>query len=71
MNEIVKIDKGVPLPTARRKYPWDEMEVGDSFFSPVGQATLMTQSRRRSDRKFTSCAVEENGVRGTRIWRVK
>jgi hypothetical protein len=28
----VELEKGVPLPVARQKYPYKEMEVGDSFF---------------------------------------
>jgi hypothetical protein len=27
-----KIEKNVPMPKGRAKYPWNEMEIGDSFF---------------------------------------
>ena len=42
---MLKIDKGVPIPEpvarkpnlgAQRKYPWIEMEVGDSFLVSLG-----------------------------------
>lgn len=32
----MKIEKGIPMPTGTKlpKYPWAEMEVGDSFVVP-------------------------------------
>jgi hypothetical protein len=73
---MIKLDKNIPLLRDPRgsavKYPWDEMEVGDSFFSPgrgaVGQGTI---HGRRHGRRYTSRQVEENGVPGVRMWRVR
>ena len=70
---IFKIEKGVPMPRngagGRTKYPWDKMEVGDSFFVPgtrnrgvnPGAASL-----RLSPKKFAMRKVDG----GTRIWRI-
>jgi hypothetical protein len=34
-NEQIKIEKGVPQPTyGKYKYPWADMDVGDSFLFP-------------------------------------
>ena len=33
---MITIEKGIPMPEQKRhaKYPWDQLEVGDSFFIP-------------------------------------
>ncbi len=83
----VKVDKGVPVPDARApgrpgKYPWEKMEVGDSFFvagcrsskSSRGSGTILNLSVPRArypDRKWVSRKVVEGGVTGVRVWRVK
>ena len=66
------IDKNVPLPakatTGRKsKYPFDLMEVGDSFFVPgkVRMASTVRQASRRLGRRFVW--NEETG--GARVWR--
>ena len=74
MSEI-KIDTGVPIEAnytngRPEKYPWRQMEVGDSFFAeemPLKRAsTYAWEAGRRTGRKF-ACRRQENGVR---IWRV-
>lgn len=67
----IKIDKGIPMPSfsGKRKYPWLEMEVGDSFLFPRGmtkagaRATSSSASRRYAPKKFRT--------KGNRCWRVK
>lgn len=69
-----EIDNDVPVPTTRSKYPFDEMEVGDSFFVSGGSKLTLRKMRSASnwatkkfpDTKYSVRAVE-NGVR---IWRV-
>ena len=79
-NEI-KIDKGVPLvglsgrgKHGNAKYPWREMEVGDSFFvSTVSMGALSAQGQQaglRLNRKFKTKTFIENGVKGVRVWRI-
>lgn len=70
-----KIEKGVPAPTDGRngkaKYPWREMEVGDSFFIPGITSTVLggsiANARRRTGFEF----VSRNEGGGVRVWRVK
>ena len=54
-----------------RKYPFPEMEVGDSFFAKASQPAVSGRAgnfnRKHPDRKFTTRKVEG----GTRCWRVK
>lgn len=68
-----KIEKGVPIPPARhgRKYPWHEMEIGDSFVVPdmsKSHAGAVCGGARKNGRKFSFRLLETGGVR---IWRVE
>ena len=71
MNQI-KIDKGVPVPTSRwgkRKYPFPDMEIVDSFFTDDKQETVgssVATYAKFNNKKFTTRS--ENG--GTRVWRI-
>lgn len=77
------VDKNVSLPLDTRgpgrapMYPWLDMEVGDSFFVPESIQLPNAVSRaayifgKRHGLKFTRRSVQEVGVKGVRIWRVK
>ena len=73
MSDFV-IEKGVPAPEARyrNKYPFGEMEVGDSFFVPGGEAGKLSNSAsvyaRYHGRKLKFSARKVEG--GARVWRV-
>ena len=76
MKDTIKIDKGIPIPSRRNKYPLSQMEVGDSFLIKSGKLDAMkTRNRvassitsyRRQGWNFTQRLVE-NGIR---IWRIK
>lgn len=71
---MIQIDKNIPLPNKARKsnpkYPWKEMQVGDSFLAKgvkisaiVGGAWLVG---KRLNFKF-SCRTVDGGVR---VWRI-
>ena len=68
----IQIEKGVPVPKARTpmKYPFEKMEVGDSFFVPKSQGNVSSAAvywqKRHKGRRFVTRA--ENG--GARCWRV-
>ena len=71
---MIEIEKGIPLPTrgaVRRKYPWAEMEVGDSFaakFSSAGSAYATAKTGGlRNNMKFTARRIEGDEYR---IWRI-
>jgi hypothetical protein len=80
---MIPIQKDIPIPkthSGRRalKYLFLEMEIGDSFFVPLkGKHPIqIIQSLYRAARygtphlNLTCRAVEKNGVRGIRCWRV-
>lgn len=67
----VQIDKGIPMPPAprARKYPWSEMEIGDSFLmggAPRQVANAVSKAGRNYGRKFSYRKTRE----GVRVWRV-
>ena len=108
------IDTGVPIPAIKRSgaatsiYPFDALEVGQSFFVPATDempnpgkslaSTVSSASKRYAtengtrtinrknkdtgemepvevpaytyERKFMVRTVEENGVKGARVWRI-
>ena len=72
----IKIDKGVPISRLQRSgrrgiYPWQDMEVGDSFFAPDQTVTQMAgaaSSNHKSTGRKYSCRTVDGGVR---VWRVK
>ena len=70
---MFKIDKGIPVPTKSGrvpKYPWREMEVGDSFFVP-GMTAASAAAGCLGAKKATGWTFRYRTVDGgARIWRV-
>lgn len=70
-----KIEDGIAIPaerqprTRRAKYPWNELEVGQSFFVEGSSARSMgstaSHAGRRLKRKFIARSTEG----GVRVWR--
>ena len=83
----VTIDIGIPLPEDRRanvKYPFGNIEVGDSFFVPVvagdngdrlknrlSQASRTFGKRQDPERKYILRTRLENEISGVRVWRTE
>lgn len=77
MSDIPQIEKNVPLPANNRevKFPFAEMEVNDSFFvegrTTKSFASITQHWRRKMNHRYATRNVEENGVKGVRVWRVE
>jgi hypothetical protein len=78
MADEFKIEKGVPLPLPRRprrlaKYPFANLQVGDSFlvpgFSKNGQisGSLANWAKAHPEWRFATRKVEG----GLRVWRIE
>ena len=71
------IEKNVPLPeqNIRWKYPFDQMEVGDSFFVPNKESTQMSalckRASKRLEARFVTAKAEAGDAKGVRVWRVE
>lgn len=73
-----KIESGIPIPPRRReKYPFSEMQVGDSFWWRCsGSGVLMTAAHKfcehhKKQWKFTARVEHDGDTKGARIWRTK
>jgi len=71
----VKIQKGIPMPAPHAGvdfYPWQQMEIGDSFYVPGKTPAAVSSiafkaSKSNAPRVFKSRAWAKGG----RIWRIK
>jgi hypothetical protein len=73
-----EVEHGVPMPSAGVRpaiYPFAKMEIGDSFFIPKKTSADISSSgvywAKKLGHKYSARSVIENGIPGTRIWRVK
>jgi hypothetical protein len=71
----VQIEKGIPLPPPRSKFPplpLASMEIGDSFVVPVTRSNSMrialTSYHKKSGAKFATRSLREE--KAVRVWRV-
>ena len=74
---MIKIEKGIPFPrytkngrSTNRKYPWEEMEVGDSFFTEKKVGTMASAAGHAGERLGMKFATKSEN-NGTRVWRIK
>jgi len=73
---MLPVDSGIPMPPpGKRKYPWHEMKVGDSFFAPnktsAQFAAMINAYTKRNRGKFQGRDVIENNIKGCRVWRLE
>lgn len=72
-RQEIKIEKGIPitLKNGVMMYPFDKLEVGDSFVIPNKKTnqlgSLIQLAKNRLQRKFVTRTIEG----GTRIWRTE
>ena len=65
----VGLDKDVPLPEARKRYPYKEMEVGDSFFVEGGGIQNICNQNYRTGKKLGKSFIARKEEGGVRVWR--
>lgn len=80
MRDKMKIDKDIEIPQRKKyvhatKYPWKEMNIGDSFFvGDVALSNMLTQVSRAKklyNKNYIVRKWTEGKAFGVRIWRVK
>jgi hypothetical protein len=70
--ERIEIEKNIPAPTSlhpRQKYPFHEMDIGDSFWvasKSVRSAISSFVKHNKSDKVFVTRTERD----GTRVWRI-
>jgi uncharacterized protein (DUF2249 family) len=69
---MILIEKNIPIPSTRGKYPWGEMEVGDSIFiegaKTSSRISTLTHSYGLSNKKKFTVRKVDGGVR---VWRIE
>ena len=73
MDTPIVIEKNIPLPPRQNRastYPFDDLEVGDSFFiegkSAKSFGSTVQAAAKRTGAKFTTRAFDD----GVRVWRI-
>ena len=67
---MIAIEKGVEVPRVGAVYPYEVMEIGDSFLVPNGVSQVVCNSNFRMGRKLKRkfmCRRVEGGIR---VWRI-
>ncbi len=73
----ISIEPGVPLPLARRfggkskKYPFDSMQVGDSFAIQKPSKYVESSIHGAAKRSGVKVAVRKIDGGGIRVWRIE
>lgn len=74
---MIAIDKDIPLANKTRgsKYPFNAMEVGDSFFvadrSPKQMNGTIRLASKRLSKRFSVRFWSEGDLQGSRVWRIE
>ena len=71
-NTVYKIEKNIPIPFSSGqgrfpKYPFAQMQVGDSVLIPLNSRSAAYSWAKLHDRRFT-CRPE--GTKSVRVWRI-
>ena len=64
------VEKSVPLPEGKKRYPYKEMEVGDSFFVGDGKLQVVCNANYRASKRLGMQFIARKEVEGVRVWRV-
>jgi hypothetical protein len=74
----LRIDRGISLPRHSGeyyKYPWGDLNIGDSFFVERARITTLSslalRAGRRLSKRFTCRSLVEDGVPGVRVFRIE
>lgn len=72
---MITIYKHIPIPDLkygrRYKYPFNEMEVGDSIYVPLDQNRVYAAAYMYGKRKGLKFRTQSLVTGGTMIWRIK
>lgn len=70
--EVVEIHRGVPIPDHYERYPFDRLEVGDSFeFSSKKRASVQSRVSRLNQQGERQYIVRKINDDVAGVWRIK
>ena len=68
INEV-EVSKGVPLPLPKKRFPYNVMDVGDSFFVEGSTLQLVCNYNYRAGKRFGKKFIARREDSGVRVWR--
>jgi len=73
MITAIELETGRPVPVARvvYAYPYEEMDVGDSFCVPVGARQKVLNANYRASRRLGIGLTAKTEGLVVRVWRVR
>ena len=67
----ITIERGLPLPKMKRKYPWEELQVSDSFFVDGVKESVFRTYASLTAKKLGITLTVRKEANGLRCWRIK
>ena len=66
----LEVEKSVPLPEGKKRYPYASMDVGDSFFVGDGKLQVVCNANYRASKRLGMQFIARKEAQGVRVWRV-
>ena len=66
----LEVEKSVPLPEGKKRYPYASMDVGDSFFVGDGKLQVVCNANYRASKRLGMQFIARKEPEGVRVWRV-
>lgn len=75
-SDAIEIESGIPIPAVLNRqggtiYPWEALEIGQSFRAPHTRVSVTNANKRYFPKKFTGKTLQQHGVKYLRVWRVQ
>ena len=70
---VAQIEKEVPTPKERvvYKYPYDDMQIGDSFTVPVSHKANVMNANHRAGKRLARRFMARTEGEYVRVWRIR
>ena len=66
----LEVEKSVPLPEGKKRYPYASMDIGDSFFVGDGKLQVVCNANYRASKRLGIQFIARKEPEGVRVWRV-
>ena len=66
----LEVEKSVPLPAGKKRYPYSSMDIGDSFFVDSGKLQVVCNANYRASKRLGMQFIARKEAQGVRVWRV-
>lgn len=69
---MLEIEKNLPLPKERLRnsYPFNQMDIGDSFLVPEGKMQVVLNANYRASKQLGMKFIARKDTGGIRVWRI-